>query len=85
LLPQQEIASKHDNLLLPTENFLTKHDNVADIFISIPATDFAIAQKQGIPVLIGYNADAGAGKNLLLQEQIASTGRRLSCFRGTPG
>jgi hypothetical protein len=84
LLPQQQIAPKHDNLLPPEENFLIKHDNVADIFMNVIVIDSAIARKQGIPVLIGCNTDVGAGKNLLLQEQIASTGRRLSCFRETP-
>jgi hypothetical protein len=85
LLPQQQIAPKHDNVLPLAENFLPKHDNVADIFMDIPAMDFAIARKQGVPVSIRKNVDAGNCKKLLLQEQFASTGRTLSCFRGTPG
>jgi predicted small secreted protein len=71
--------------LIPQQQIAPKHDNVADFYEDVSVIYFAIARKQGILVLTGCNADAGAGKNLLLQEQIASTGRRLSCFRGTPG
>jgi hypothetical protein len=85
LLPRQQIAPKHDNVLPPEENFLTKHDNVADFYEGVLVIDFAIARKQGVVAPIGCDGDAGSDKNLLLQEQIASTGRRLSCFRGTPG
>jgi hypothetical protein len=84
LLPQQQIAPKHDNVLPTEENFPVKHDNMADFYEDVSVNDSVIARKQGVVVLNGCNVDSGDYKNLLLQEQIASTGRRMSCFRGTP-